>query len=187
MKKVLATAILAVLASTAFADSVSLEGQHVDNTGSNSQTSYILTYKKDLIANKLAADIGFTNTQTEITNALSTRLEAGLTGSANVYGPVGVYTRVAYGEKYTNTLNYPYYSVEPGVTLAVPGVDGLNVKAGWRYRQAVNLNVVDEDTRTGRVSVSYNFTKTDAVALGFDRVSGTSTQNIDRLIYTHSF
>ena len=186
MKKVLATAILAVSAATAFADSVSLEGQHIDNVNSNAQTQYILKAQKDLVGSLLGADLQFNNAQTQNTEALSTRLEAGLTGSLPA-GPIGVYTRVSVGEKYTNTTNFGYYTIEPGVTAPVPGVAGLSVKAGWRYRSAFNADVNNDQTHTGRIGVNYAFTKTDTIGVRYDRVNGDNDQKIYAATYTRSF
>ena len=186
MKKVLATALFAVLATTAFADSVTLEGQHIDNIGNNAQTEYVLTAKKDITGN-FAADVAFNNAQTQNTESLSSRLEFGLTGSYAVFGPIGVYTRAAVGEKYTNTTNFGYYSVEPGVTVAVPGVAGLGVKAGYRFRTAIQDDVNHDETRTGRIGASYAFTKNDTVGVRYDRVSGDNTQKVYAASYTRSF
>jgi hypothetical protein len=186
MKKLLVTA-LAVLATSVFAgDSVTLEGQHIDNIGSNAQSQYVLTAKKDITSN-FAGDVAFQNAQTQNTEALSTRLEFGLTGSYSAFGPIGVYTRAAVGEKYTNTTNFGYYSIEPGVVVAVPGVAGLGVKAGYRFRTAIQDDVNHDETRTGRIGASYAFTKNDSVGVRYDRVSGDSTQKVYAASYTRSF
>jgi len=103
MKKI-AIASLALFASLAFAGSVTLEGQdQLGDKGAKNSTNYQLTVKES-INNTFAADVGFTNYQQNKTEALSTRLETGVTGSFPV-GPVGVYTRVAVGEKYTSKIN----------------------------------------------------------------------------------
>jgi len=115
MKKI-AIATLMVLASTAFAASVTFEGQDQQGEkGAVGSTNYALSVKES-INNTFAADIGATNYQQDGTKALSTRLETGLTTSVPM-GPVGIYARTAVGEKYNNTKNFAYYSIEPGVTL----------------------------------------------------------------------
>ena len=104
MKKFAIVALLA-FASFANAASVTLEGQdQLGDKGAKNSSNYQLTVKESITTN-FAADVGFTNYQQNKTEALSTRLETGVTGSFPV-GPVGVYTRVAVGEKYTNGANF---------------------------------------------------------------------------------
>ena len=96
------------ISSSAFAASVTVTGANVDGVqGSANQTQYGLGVKGDFNKN-LAGDVSFLNVQTNGTNALSTRLEAGLTAQ-NTYGMFTPYARVALGEKYTNTTNFTYY------------------------------------------------------------------------------
>jgi len=183
MKKI-ALAVLLALSSSAFAGSITLEGQdQLGDKGAKNSVNYQLSVKEPI--NKMfAADVSFTNYQQHQTEALSTRLETGITGSIPV-GPVGVYTRVAVGEKYNNTGNFAYYSVEPGVTYTM---GKLTAKAGYRYRTAmVNPNVSNDTTDTSRFGLSYALTKKDAVGLRFDRVIGDSTNHSYNLSYTRAF
>ena len=182
MKKIIAILAMAFTAS-AFADSVTIERQAVNNIGSADQTTYALTIKHEL--NKMfALDVGSTNTQATGTNALSTRLEAGVTATAPITGTVTGYVRGAVGEKYSNTSNFAYYSVEPGVSMPVGPVI---VKAGYRYRSASDSNLNGDQTHTARLGVSYALTKNDTVGIGYDRVRGDNTQNVTKVNYTRSF
>lgn len=182
MKKLLVTA-LAVLATSVFAgDSVTLEGQHIDNVGSNAQKQYVLSAKKEISSN-FAVDAAFQNAQTENTNALSTRLEAGVIGSYAV-GPVSVYTRAALGEKYTNTTNFSYYSIEPGVQVPF---GPLTAKVGWRYRTAVDSDTNADQTHTMRYSLNYTVTKLDTVGVRYDRVNGDNDQKVVSFNYARGF
>ena len=181
MKKILAIVALAAT-GLAYADSFSLEGQHIDNVGSNAQTQYVLGVKKDLTS-MFAADVSFANAQTDNTNALSTRLEVGVTGTMPV-GPVNLYTRAATGEKYTNTANFGYYSVEPGV--AVP-FGALTAKVGYRYRSAYDADVNNDQTHTMRYSLSYALSRVDTIGVRYDRVKGDNDQKITAVTYTRSF
>jgi hypothetical protein len=181
MKKILAIVALAAT-GLAYADSVSLEGQHIDNVGASAQTQYVLGVKKDLTS-MFAADVSFANAQTDGTNALSTRLEAGLTGTMPV-GPVNVYTRAATGEKYTNTTSFGYYSIEPGV--AVP-FGALTAKVGYRYRSAYDSDVNNDQTHTMRYSLSYALSRADTIGVRYDRVKGDNDQKITAVTYTRSF
>lgn len=181
MKKIFA--ILAVtISATAFADSVTLERQAVNNLSSADQTTYALTVKHEL--NKMfALDVGTTNTQTDGTNALGTRLETGLTASAPIKGSVTGYIRGAVGEKFSNTANFAYYSIEPGVSMPIGPVV---VKAGYRYRSATAATNGDQ-THTARIGVAYALTKNDTIGLGYDRVRGDNTQNVTKINYSRSF
>ena len=182
MKK-LAIATLVALSGFAYAgDTVTLEGQHINNAGAAAQQQYVLGIKKDF--GSFAGDVAFSNAQTEGTNALSTRLEAGVTGTAPIYGIVNGYTRVALGQKYTNSTNFTYYSIEPGV--AVP-FGPLTAKVGWRYRTADDSGTNNDQTHTMRYSLGYTLSKVDTVAVKYDRVQGDSNQKIWAVAYTRGF
>jgi hypothetical protein len=180
MKK-LAIATLVALSVSAYAgDTVTVEGQRINNAGAAAQQQYVLGVKKDF--GNFAGDVSFANAQTEGTNALSTRLEAG----ATVTGPVGLYARAAIGQKYSNTADFNYYSVEPGITAAVPGVAGLTGKVGYRWRSAVDAANNDQ-THTMRYALSYALNKNDAIAVKYDRVQGDSNQKVVAVAYTVGF
>ena len=109
---------------------------------------------------------------------------AGVTGAVPV-GPVGVYTRVAVGEKYTNGANFAYYSVEPGVTYTI---GQATAKVGYRYRTAmVDPNVNKDTTDTVRVGLAFEVTKKDTIGIRYDRVRGDSFNHSYNLAYTRSF
>lgn len=178
MKK-LAIATLVALSVSAYAgDTVTVEGQRINNAGAAAQQQYVLGVKKDF--GKFAGDVSFANAQTEGTNALSTRLEAG----ATVSGPVGLYARAAIGQKYSNTADFNYYSVEPGITAPIGF--GLTAKVGYRWRSAVDTANNDQ-THTMRYAVAYALNKTDAVAVKYDRVQGDSNQKVVSVAYTVGF
>ena len=183
MKKIFAILALAVTGLAFASDSVTLEGQHINNVGSNAQQQYVLGVKKE-INSTFAGDVAISNAQTENTNALSTRLEAGVTGTAPIYGIVNGYTRVALGQKYTNSTNFTYYSIEPGV--AVP-FGPLTAKVGWRYRTADDSGTNNDQTHTMRYSLGYALSKVDTVAVKYDRVQGDSNQKIWAVAYTRGF
>lgn len=180
MKKILA--ILALATGTAFAaDSFTVEGQHINNAGAAAQQQYVLGVKKEFTG--FAGDLAISNAQTEGTNALSTRLEAG----ATVNGPVGLYARAAVGQKYSNTTDFTYYSIEPGIAVAVPGVAGVTAKVGYRFRSAFDSTQNNDQTHTARYAVSYALNKSDAVTVKYDRVNGDSNQKIVAVAYTVGF
>jgi hypothetical protein len=179
MKKIaIATLVLASFGAMA-ADSFTVEAQHINNNQAAAQQQYVLGVKKDF--GSFAGDLAFSNAQTEGTNSLSTRLEAG----ATVSGPVGLYARTAVGQKYSNTTDYTYYSIEPGIN--VPVGYGLTAKVGYRYRSAFDSTQNNDQTHTMRYALAYGINKTDTVALKYDRVNGDSNQKIVAIAYTVGF
>ena len=103
MRKILA--ILALAATTsAMAATGTLEYQDIAGVnGASDQKAYGLSVKENINKN-FAGDVGFTNTQTDGTNSLTTRLEGGVTGS-NTYGKLTPYVRIATGQKFSNTTS----------------------------------------------------------------------------------
>jgi hypothetical protein len=181
MKKIFAILALAITGTAFAADSFTVEGQHINNAGAAAQQQYVLGVKKEF--GSFAGDLAFSNAQTEGTNALSTRLEAG----ATVAGPVGLYARAAVGQKYTNTTDFTYYSIEPGIAAAVPGVAGLTAKVGYRWRSAFDSTQNNDQTHTARYSLAYALSKNDTVAVKYDRVNGDNNQKIVAVAYTRGF
>jgi hypothetical protein len=188
MKKFALATILTMAAFGATAASVTAEYQNADGiNGSASQQGYNMSVKGN-VSRGVDADAGIrTNTNDSTGGISSTRLEAGLTGTASLAPslPFAVYTRVASGQKFTTTTNFTYYSVEPGV--AVPfGNSGLTARVGWRYRNAYDTANADE-TKTWRAGLSYAVTKQDTVGVRYDRVRGDSNQNVVAVNYTRGF
>jgi len=179
MKKIFAILALAITSTAFAADSFTVEGQHINNAGAAAQQQYVLGVKKEFTG--FAADLAFSNAQTEGTNALSTRLEAG----ATVNGPVGLYARAAIGQKYSNTTDFTYYSVEPGI--AAPIGYGLTAKVGYRFRSAFDSTQNNDQTHTVRYSLGYALSKDDTVAIKYDRVNGDNNQKIVAVAYTRGF
>ena len=181
MKK-LAIATLALASLSAMATgSFTVEGQHINNAGAAAQQQYVLGVKKGFSG--FAGDLAISNAQTEGTNALSTRLEAG----ATVAGPVGLYARAAVGQKYSNTADFAYYSIEPGIAASVPGLSGVTAKVGYRFRSAFDSSKSGDQTNTMRYALSYALNKSDSVALKYDRVNGDSNQKTVAVAYTVGF
>jgi hypothetical protein len=187
MKKLLAILTLAISGS-AFAASITIEGQSIEGQGSADQKNFNMTAKQEINKN-FVGHVQVSTTQTDSTNAVSTRLEGGVTGAVALFGPVSGYTTVALGEKYSTagTGNFAYYSVEPGLTAPI-GNTGLTAKVGYRFRSAVeNANVNNDTTQTIRAGLSYAVTKQDAVGVRYDQVRGDVKQNIVAVGYTRSF
>jgi hypothetical protein len=186
MKKILAILALAI-SSSAFAGSISFEGQALDgNSGTPDQKNFNMTARGSINDN-FTAHAQVSTTQTNSTNAVSTRLETGVTGTVGLFGPVKGYTTLAIGEAYKSAGNFAYYSVEPGVLMPIAST-GLTARVGYRYRTAFNdANVNNDTTQTVRVGLSYAITKQDSVGVRYDKVSGDGHQNGYAVNYTRSF
>lgn len=185
MKKLLAILALAMSTSIFAADSITLERSKIDNVGATDQTQYQLAYKHGF-TNNLTGDVLIANTQNDVTSALSTRIEGGVTVSEKVAGPIGLYVRTAAGQKYSNTTDFSYWSVEPGITADIPGT-ALTAKVGWRYRSAFDATANGDQTHTMRYGLSYAVTKVDAIGVRYDRVNGDNDQKTWAINYTRSF
>jgi hypothetical protein len=184
MKKIVTIAALMAATTFATAASVTIEGQvQQGHRGARDSDNYALSVKES-INKTFAGDIGFTAYQQAGTKALSDRLEAGVTGTFPV-GPVNLYTRAAFGEKFTNGANFGYYSVEPGVSYTM--FDKLTAKVGYRFRNGFGNNGNLDTTHTVRASISYAVTKNDSVGVRFDQVRGDSFNHSYNVSYTHSF
>lgn len=184
MKKSIIAILLASVTSLVSAAEVGLEYKNYNGVaGGDDAKSYSLSVAGKVTDN-LKADVKFQNKQSDGTEDLSTRLEAGLTGTVQLYGPVSGYVRGAIGEKYTNGDNYSYYSVEPGVAAKLGY--GFTGSLGYRYRDAFT-DANGDQTRTWRAKVGYDLTKTDNVYVGFDRQRGDSEYNAWRVGYVRNF
>lgn len=183
MKKLFAIMALAITGTVFAGDYATLESQNIKTIDGAAQHAYVLGVKHDFNST-FAGDVAFTNTQTNSTNALGTRLEAGITATQQLFGPVNGYTRVAIGEKYSNTAATSFYSIEPGVSAPLGG--GFAAKLGWRYRSAIDP-VNNDQTHTVRSTLGYTLTPKDYVYARYDRIRGDSQQNSVILGYTRSF
>jgi hypothetical protein len=186
MKKILAILALAI-SGTAFAGSISFEGQALNGIdGTRDQKNFNMT-ARGAINNTFTAHAQVSTTQTDVSNAVSTRLETGVSGSVGLFGPVKGYTTVAIGEMFKSTGNFAYYSVEPGITAPI-GSTGLTARVGYRYRTAFkDANVNNDTTQTARVGLSYAINKQDSVGVRYDKVNGDAHQNNYAVNYTRSF
>lgn len=87
-------------------------------------------------------------------NATVNRLEAGASWLLPTGSRITPYVRTALGTKTANGSQFNYYSIEPGLRLALgPGT----AKLGWRYRDAVESGYTDQ-SRTWRGGYVYPLT-----------------------------
>lgn len=114
----------------------------------------------------------------------NTRLELGAIGKLPVTSWATAYVRGAVGEKFDGSDNAAYWSVEPGVKVAL--TQDLSVKGGIRFRDAFNTNDNDS-TRTYRLSADYAITKASTLTAGVDLQRGDSEYNTLGLGYNVKF
>ena len=184
MKKILAIISIA-LSGAAFAGSVTVEGAKINTIGGNDQMNSNFTLSES-INNTFSVHTQLSSTQTDNTNAVSTRFEVGGTATAPLFGPVSGYTKVAVGQKYSTSGQFTYYSIEPGVTM--PLSSSLTAKVGYRFRTAAeNANKNNDTTDTVRVGLTYAIDKVRAVGVRYDRITGDSRQDGYNVFYSHSF
>ena len=181
MKKILAILAL-TLTGTAFAQNMSLTYSDINNATGNDQKMYTLTVRTP-VTQSLTADVVAQTVHTEVSSAVSTRMEGGLTATAPL-GPLTGYVRGAVGRRFTSAADYGYYSIEPGVRAPV---GPFTASLGFRFRDAFDNTANVDQTRTVRTSLGYAVTKLDTVSLGYDRVNGDFDQKVWSLVYTRGF
>ena len=185
MKKILTGLVALAISGMVFAGSVTIEGAKINTIGGNDQmnTNFSLS---ESINNTFSVHTQVSTSQTDNTNAVSSRFEVGGTATVPLFGPIGGYTKVAVGQKYSTSGQFTYYSIEPGVTM--PLSSSLTAKVGYRFRTAAdNPNVNKDTTDTVRVGVTYAIDKVRAVGVRYDRITGDSRQDGYNVFYSHSF
>jgi hypothetical protein len=180
MKRIIA--LLTFVSCTAIADSITIQYQTADVLGKPDQQQYSLNYNHSLSKN-LTNDISISSVTVDGTGALSNRIEAGVTSSYPVIDKFVFYTRVAAGNKITNTKATSYYVIEPGVQLPV---GSFTARVGYRYRDSFDDKNKDQ-TNTIRFGLRYRIDKTDALSVTYDRMRKDSIQNAWSFGYTKTF
>lgn len=184
MKKILAV-ILSLAASSAFAASATVEFTDAKGANGGSDSSQYLLQIKENVTKNVAVDVKMTTQQISGTNAVSSRLDGGVTGTVSLAPslPFSVYTRVGIGQRYKAGQDYTFYAVEPGVIARV-GV--FTARVGYQYREATDSAIADT-TKMWRAGLSYPLTRTDSVGVRYDRIRGDSNANSWNLAYTRQF
>jgi opacity protein-like surface antigen len=120
--------------------------------------------------------VGESSDKKNTTQALTDKVELAAVASTTL-GPVTGYARVAFGDDIVSGASaFPYYSVEPGVKLAVSS--DTTVKLGYRLRNATDTDANHAfHTQTVRVGVEQSLTKALTLTAGADRSYGDSKYN----------
>lgn len=185
MKKILTGLVALAISGMVFAGSVTVEGAKLNTIGGNDQMNTNFTLS-ETVNKTFSVHTQVSSSQTDNTNAVSTRVEVGGTATTQLFGPVGGYAKLAVGQKYSTAGSFTYYSIEPGVTM--PLSSALTAKVGYRFRTAAESPNVNKDTTdTVRVGVTYAIDKVRAVGVRYDRITGDSRQDGYNVFYSHSF
>jgi hypothetical protein len=159
-------------------------GHQTDNTTHAVTDSNLYVLKSD-VTNNLAADIFVLNKESNQTQLVTNRTELGLTGSVWI-SDFKPYVRVSAGERQVSGTNsVPYYSVEPGLTVKLPGK--FYVSGSFYYRNAFQPNNQDW-VNEYRGALGYEVTSKDKIAIGaFRDVAGNKLASTNYISLTHSF
>ena len=181
MKKILAFLAVGLLSTSAVADGAK-NFAHIqytfrdtisDNQGDPNRQGVNFTLGRK-ITDSIQLDVS-QQFRTEKLNSdsgsSSNRLETGATYQLGVTSNVALYTRGAVGEKFTDSTNYAYYSVENGIKTQL--TNNWTTKVGYRYRDAFS-DSRNEKTNTVRLGAEYAIDKDQAITLGLDRSYGAS-------------
>jgi hypothetical protein len=182
MKKIFTILAMVVSASAFAGPSFQVEYQDEKNESTNKTSQAVAWTLKNKLSDHFSGDVGGTTSQQDSNYSLGQRLEVGLT-----YEPVKwAYTRVAVGEKFSNTARNSYYSIEPGVKFPIYG--DLSGKVAYRYRNAFDTTTYNtQRENTYRVGLSYAINKEHAVGVGYDKTTGSADKNVWKVNYTYNF
>lgn len=185
MKSVIAATMIAACGVALADSSVNVQYFSQEAKSNGAISHYVVTgFKTDLTKN-VAIDVASTQAQADATNVVTNRWETGLSGKIAQTGPLTFTLRGATGIKAKSGVNsFNYYSVEPGVSVALPA--GFSASYGRRYRDAFDGANADSSI-TNRYTVSYNVTKNDKVSFRVDDLRGDGANKSTGFIYSRSF
>jgi len=184
MFKIFLGALSLVAAIGVQAQSVNVELQDLDSKNGISDMKAVVLTVRDTITKNWFGDIAVTNLKVDSTQAVSSRLEAGVMRTFDS----GFAVRAAIGERYSGnaaTGNYAYYLINPSFSLPL-GNSGLVSSLGWRFRSSFQEGKNDQ-TRTWRAGLGYNIDKKNQVGIAYYVVDGTIEQRITGINFTRRF
>jgi hypothetical protein len=153
---------------------------------SDTQNHIVNFAAKTAINNNFSVDAGIQTTVADVANTVTNRYEAGVTGVYSVASFATADIRGAIGQKAkSGSDSFTYYSVEPGINLALPA--GFSARVAYRVRDALDNTKNADHSNTQRVSLGYALTKQDKVSIGYDRLRGDGANNTTYVAYTRGF
>ena len=110
----------------------------------------------------------------DTTKVAINRLEAGTSLLLPTGTAITPYVRTGLGIKTIGGNQFAYYSAEPGVRMAIgPGTARL----GWRYRNAVDADQYNDNTRAWRAVYVLHMSKTLDLNFAYESVRGDANYN----------
>jgi len=180
MKKLLFVLLLSAGVANA-TPSMTAEYHITENLNTNASGALYIVGGSAQISKNLRGDILTVTSQADVTGALGQRIEGGLTYRPTTWS----YVRTATGQRFSNTGNNTYYSVEPGLTHSI---DQFRFRVGFRYRDAVDTDSYSNQTeKTMRYRVGYAVTKADTLNFGIDRTNGDANSRAVVFSYSRQF
>lgn len=181
MKKILA--ILAFCCGTVQAQTATIEYSSAEGlNGKPGATGYLVKWTTPMTKD-IDWDFQMTTSQAEVSNNVSTRVEAGLVPKHNL-GWARFSTKFAVGQRMNSSGDSSYYVIQPA--LIIPLDDKFSLRVAYRYRDAFDRSVAD-NTGTARLGINYSLTKKDSVGIRYDRMRGDSNQNSWNFSYSRRF
>jgi len=200
MKKLLAILVLSGITSTAMAQTsvtIGYQQRSTDNGSSPDQQQTQLQVRQGL-GNGFAIDFGVSAAQNDYSTSSSksfrgtTRVEAGVSYTQPIYGPVDGYARLGIGQKApSGTEGFWYHSQEVGVIGKLPY--GFKARMGYRWRQEMFTETSSQlDTNeTFRLGLSYDIDKKNTIGINRDKISQDAANGGDQtahfVTYTRRF
>ena len=185
--------LLVALASLSIGSAVAADGlnfgkldytfRDYDGTGSNRNGAEI-TLGRQIVPGFVVdgrAELLVTNGSENTAN----RLEAGASILAPLTSDITGFVRGAVGERFVSGDRYSYYSVEPGVSVALNKEWGVNTS--YRFRDSFSSNTVGAESHLFRVGTSYALTENTSVTASIGRVWGDEQYNVVNVGYGFKF
>lgn len=183
-QKLLLTVLLAAGAVSAQTLSLGYTNINTDS-GTQENRSSLSVRGIKLATSSVSGDIGYSATTKEASNALSNRIELGVSDSVKL-GDFRVGARAATGWKLVSgKATTSYYAIEPFVGTAIPNTP-LDVRVSYRWRDAYSSDVSDKSD-TARLSLGYKISKKDRLTLGYDKLTGNGAGTQTTFAYSRAF
>jgi hypothetical protein len=183
-KMILITALFGLASVAQAQSSMSLSYGQKDMLD-NTQAHQVALSVKTRLLKQLDGEVGFSNDSTDATNALTTRMEAGVIFLQPLNENIDFNFKTMIGQKQkSGQEGFAYYSLEPSVKVKLPARFFASV--GYRFRNAFDESNNDR-SNTMKYAVGYQVTPKDSISLGYDVTRGDGANDMTSIKYTRSF
>ena len=121
----------------------------------------------------------------------ATQLETGIRSVLypNANGLMGAYARVAVGQQWfsgdSSNVNFPYWSIEPGIEVNVD--ENITTNLGYRYRNAFDGNQYMYETNALLAGGTWMITDNHGINVGYEYSAKDQKYNMFGVGYTFNF